>query len=60
MWKGNPVLTTVLLGLPLGLLSIICYTICCADILEAGDDEDEQDTGICKFTLSHAFIVFQI
>lgn len=45
MWKGNPVLTTVLLGLPLGLFSIICYTTCCSDILEAGEDEDEQDTG---------------
>lgn len=44
MWKGNPVLTTVLLGLPLGLFSIICYTICCSDILEAGDDDDEQET----------------
>lgn len=44
MWKGNPVLTTVLLGLPLGLFSIICYTTCCSDILEAGDDDDEPET----------------
>ncbi|GIY91012.1 protein disulfide-isomerase TMX3 [Caerostris darwini] len=43
MWKGNPVLTTVLLGLPLGLFSIICYTTCCTDILEATDDDDESD-----------------
>ncbi|PRD27129.1 UNVERIFIED_CONTAM: tmx3 [Trichonephila clavipes] len=43
MWKGNPVLTTVLLGLPLGLFSIICYTTCCTDILEAGDEEDESE-----------------
>ncbi|XP_067135528.1 protein disulfide-isomerase TMX3 [Centruroides vittatus] len=39
MWKGNPLLTTLLLGLPLGLLSIICYTSCCSDILEAEDEE---------------------
>ncbi|GBM39110.1 Protein disulfide-isomerase TMX3 [Araneus ventricosus] len=44
MWRGNPVLTTVLLGLPLGLFSIICYTTCCTDILEAGDEEDESET----------------
>ncbi|GFT20048.1 protein disulfide-isomerase TMX3 [Nephila pilipes] len=43
MWKGNPVLTTVLLGLPLGLFSIICYTTCCTDILEAGDEEEESE-----------------
>ncbi|XP_054719575.1 protein disulfide-isomerase TMX3-like [Uloborus diversus] len=43
MWKGNPVLTTVLLGLPLGLFSIICYTSCCSDILEATDEEEESE-----------------
>ncbi|XP_015922648.1 protein disulfide-isomerase TMX3 [Parasteatoda tepidariorum] len=44
MWKGNPVLTTVLLGLPFGLFSIICYTTCCVDILEAGDEDEESDS----------------
>jgi thioredoxin domain-containing protein 10 len=40
MWYGNPVLTSVLFGLPLGFLSLICYSICCVDIMDA-DDEDE-------------------
>uniref|UniRef100_A0A1B6MT86 Thioredoxin domain-containing protein n=2 Tax=Graphocephala atropunctata TaxID=36148 RepID=A0A1B6MT86_9HEMI len=42
MWRGNPVLTAVLFGLPLGFLSLICYSICCADIMDA-DDEEEDD-----------------
>lgn len=43
MWRGNPVLTAVLFGLPLGFLSLIVYSIFCADILDA-DEEDEQET----------------
>lgn len=42
MWKGNPVLTMVLFGLPAGFLSLICYGICCPDILDADEEEDEQ------------------
>ncbi|XP_018401055.1 PREDICTED: protein disulfide-isomerase TMX3 isoform X1 [Cyphomyrmex costatus] len=41
MWKGNPILMMVLLGLPFGFLSLICYGICCPDLLDASDDEDE-------------------
>lgn len=41
MWLGNPVLTSVLFGLPLGFLSLIFYSICCADILDAEEEEDE-------------------
>lgn len=41
MWLGNPVLTSVIFGLPLGFLSLIMYSIWCADILDA-DEEDEQ------------------
>jgi thioredoxin domain-containing protein 10 len=40
MWKGNPILTMVLFGLPAGFLSLICYGICCPDILDADDEED--------------------
>ncbi|GAB0086539.1 protein disulfide-isomerase TMX3 [Sergentomyia squamirostris] len=40
MWRGNPVLTSVLFGLPLGFLSLIIYSICCADILDADDEDD--------------------
>lgn len=42
MWKGNPVLTAVLFGLPLGFLSLICYSICCADIMDADDEEEDE------------------
>ncbi|KAL0271501.1 UNVERIFIED_CONTAM: hypothetical protein PYX00_008580 [Menopon gallinae] len=42
MWRGNPVLTSVLFGLPLGFLSLICYSICCSDIMDADDDEEEE------------------
>ena len=41
MWRGNPVLTAVLLGLPLGFLSLIFYSICCADIMDAEEEEEE-------------------
>jgi thioredoxin domain-containing protein 10 len=40
MWRGNPVLTALLLGLPFGFLSLIFYSICCADIMDA-EEEDE-------------------
>lgn len=48
MWKGNPVLTTVIFGLPSGFLMLICYSIHCTDILDA--DEDDIDDGK-KFAL---------
>ncbi|CAH2239311.1 protein disulfide-isomerase TMX3 [Pararge aegeria] len=44
MWRGNPVLTTLVFGLPLGFLSLICYSICCADILDADEDEEITET----------------
>ena len=43
MWRGNPVLTAVLLGLPLGFLSLIFYSICCADIMDAEEEEEEEE-----------------
>lgn len=42
MWRGNPILTSVLFGLPLGFLSLIMYSIFCADILDADEDEEEE------------------
>jgi hypothetical protein len=42
MWQGNPALTAVLFGLPIGFLSLICYSICCADIMDAEDEEEEE------------------
>lgn len=43
MWKGNPALTAVLFGLPLGFFALICYSICCADIMDADEEEDEDN-----------------
>ena len=43
MWRGNPVLTALLLGLPLGFLSLIFYSICCADIMDADEEEELED-----------------
>jgi thioredoxin domain-containing protein 10 len=43
MWQGNPILTCVIFGLPLGFLSLICYSIFCADILDADPDPDDED-----------------
>ncbi|KAL4707707.1 hypothetical protein ACJJTC_014888 [Scirpophaga incertulas] len=42
MWHGNPVLTSLVFGLPLGFLSLLCYSVCCADILDADEEEDEE------------------
>ncbi|KAJ0178239.1 hypothetical protein K1T71_006062 [Dendrolimus kikuchii] len=44
MWRGNPVLTTLVFGLPFGFLSLICYSICCADILDADEEEEASET----------------
>lgn len=48
MWKGNPILTMVLFGLPFGFLLLICYSICCADILDADDEEEEESSHMKK------------
>lgn len=42
MWRGNPILTSVLFGLPMGFLSLIMYSICCADIMDADEEEEEE------------------
>lgn len=63
MWAGNPVLTIVLFGLPLGFLSLILYSICCADILDADDDTESKSPStlsplfayITRFTTLIAF-----
>ena len=43
MYKGNPVLTLLLFGLPLSFLSIIIYTSCCSDILDVKEEENEEE-----------------
>lgn len=46
MWTGNPVLTTLIFGLPLGFLSLIFYSVCCTDILDA-EEEDSSEGIVC-------------
>ncbi len=41
MWRGNPALTAVLFGLPMGFFALICYSICCADIMDAEEEEED-------------------
>jgi len=43
MYKGNPILTLLLLGLPMSFLSIIVYTSCCTDILDAREEDEEEE-----------------
>ncbi|XP_055381248.1 protein disulfide-isomerase TMX3 [Condylostylus longicornis] len=43
MWMGNPVLTLVLFGLPLGFLSLILYSIFCGDCLDAPEETEEHE-----------------
>jgi len=43
MWRGNPALASVLFGLPLGFFALICYSICCADIMDAEDEDEEEE-----------------
>lgn len=64
MWRGNPILTAVLFGLPLGFLSLIIYSIFCADILDA-DEEDDEDGKFIFFkfesfncSVLNAFVIF--
>lgn len=50
MWLGNPILTMVLFGLPGGFLSLICYGICCPDILDADDEEEGKSVAFSNFS----------
>lgn len=44
MWKGNPILTMVLFGLPCLFLSFILYSICCAEMSDSEDEEEGKET----------------
>ncbi|ODM91237.1 Protein disulfide-isomerase TMX3 [Orchesella cincta] len=44
MWAGNPVLTIVLFGLPLGFLSLILYSACCGDIMDAKEEDEVEES----------------
>lgn len=59
MWHGNPILTSVLFGLPLGFLSLIMYSIFCADILDADEDEEEEGGLFQFFILFYRFVLLR-
>lgn len=42
MYKGNPVLTILMFGLPLSFFSVIVYVSCCSDMLDADEEEEEE------------------
>uniref|UniRef100_A0A8D8S558 Protein disulfide-isomerase TMX3 n=1 Tax=Cacopsylla melanoneura TaxID=428564 RepID=A0A8D8S558_9HEMI len=52
MWRGNPVLMTVLLIVPSMFLLLILYSICCGNILDA-DEEEDDDCGYSTDTEYH-------
>lgn len=41
IWVSNPAVASVLFGLPLGFLLLIIYSICCTDIMDASDDDED-------------------
>jgi thioredoxin domain-containing protein 10 len=41
IWSSNPAVASVLFGLPLGFLMLICYSTCCTDIMDASDDDED-------------------
>lgn len=43
MWMGNPVLTTVIFGLPLGFLSLILYSMICGDCLVVEEEDEDHE-----------------
>ncbi|CAG7733529.1 unnamed protein product [Allacma fusca] len=45
MWAGNPILTTVLFGLPLGFLSLILYSYFCPDLIDDVSEETQDNEG---------------
>lgn len=41
IWVSNPAVASVLFGLPIGFLLLICYSTCCTDIMDASDDDED-------------------
>lgn len=40
---NNPAIASVLFGLPFGFLLLICYSTCCTDIMDASDDDEDNN-----------------
>jgi thioredoxin domain-containing protein 10 len=57
MWAGNPILTTVIFGLPLGFLSLIFYSVCCADFMDAPEEEDGESV---SHSISFLLLIFEL
>jgi thioredoxin domain-containing protein 10 len=43
MWRGNPILCFVLFVVPFGFFMIILYSIFCADIMDAEENEEDHE-----------------
>lgn len=41
MYRSSPVLTVIIFLVPMGFFSAILYLTCCADLLDASEDEDD-------------------
>lgn len=41
MYRSSPVLTVIIFLVPMGFFSAILYLTCCADLLDASEEEDE-------------------
>lgn len=48
MWTAQPILTSLLLGLPSILMTFVCYSLCTAEPAEEGemDSEDEGEESL--------------
>lgn len=55
MYRGNPVLTVLLFGLPMTFFLFIMYSIFFSDFVDAPDDEEEEEEGEDKI---QSFILF--
>jgi len=57
IWVNNPAVASVLFGLPIGFLLLICYSTCCTDIMDASDDDED---GMSKNYLPFKIIITPI
>lgn len=57
MWGGNPILITVLFGIPCILMSCILYAICCGEIADLEDEEEGKQNSITNILVidSHRY-----
>lgn len=42
MFSESPLLTLIIFGFPFGVISIVCYFLCCVDSTDQSDPEDAE------------------